>query len=203
MPTTSDDAAVLLAYDGATTGFGWSRPGRSTRSATPSYTLRPCGTIRRRRGTGWTNWSGTARARHGPAGIGGVRELSELSRWEREAEERSALHVTQPDRAPWSTTRRGTRSSGPVAHGRGGRQTTHPGSDRGTDPGTTPPTTPGTWRRSGRGWRRKVTSARRPRHSTCIRTPSVTACAGSASGEADLDDPRTRLALLIALAASE
>src|SRR5699024_9593640 len=36
-------AATLLAFERATTGFGWSRPGRSTVFGSTVYTVLPCG----------------------------------------------------------------------------------------------------------------------------------------------------------------
>ena len=94
-------AVVLLAYDRATTGFGWSRPGRSTLFGNTVYTLRPCGddpTPAR----DWVDELVRALPAHVTvsAGIGGVCELSELPAGKREAEECLALHVTQPHRAP-------------------------------------------------------------------------------------------------------
>lgn len=94
-------AAVLLAYDRATTGFGWSRPGRSTLFGNTVYTVLPCG-----------DDPAPARAwiaelvRDLPdhvtvaAGIGGVCEVTQLPAGRQEADECLALHVTRPGGEP-------------------------------------------------------------------------------------------------------
>ncbi|OQO93928.1 PucR family transcriptional regulator [Saccharomonospora piscinae] len=94
-------AAVLLAYDRATTGFGWSRPGRSTLFGNTVYTLLPGGDDPEA-ARAWV----AELVRDLPdqvtvaAGIGGLCELSEIPAGRHEADECLALHVTRPGGEP-------------------------------------------------------------------------------------------------------
>lgn len=85
------DAALLLAFDRATTGFGWARPGRSALAGNTVYTLLPGeGAAAARR------WVGDLRAAlpdavDVAAGISGPAEATELIAARREADECLAL----------------------------------------------------------------------------------------------------------------
>lgn len=94
-------AAILLAFEHATTGFGWSRPGRSTLFGNTVYTLLPCGddagpAQRWLRGL----VQGLPANVTVTAGIGGVAETSQLPAARHEADESLALHATRPTSAP-------------------------------------------------------------------------------------------------------
>jgi hypothetical protein len=85
-------AALLMAFERATTGFGWSRPGRSTLSATTVYTILPgeSATTARR-------WVDDLRAAlpgdsQVHAGISGMATLLELPTARDEADECLAMH---------------------------------------------------------------------------------------------------------------
>lgn len=98
--TQSDpQAALLLAFDAATTGFGWSRPGRSALAANTVYTLLPADDAAQAR-----QWlDGLAAALPGVqllAGISAVAGVDELTAARREAEECLALHETDPPGGP-------------------------------------------------------------------------------------------------------
>ncbi|WP_197376248.1 PucR family transcriptional regulator [Mycolicibacterium baixiangningiae] len=88
-------AALLLAFERATTGFGWSRPGRSTLSDTTVYTVlpsEPADTARR--------WVGSLRAALPEratvfAGISSTATVLELPTARDEADECLALHEMQ------------------------------------------------------------------------------------------------------------
>ncbi|SFW85581.1 PucR family transcriptional regulator [Amycolatopsis australiensis] len=94
-------AALLLAFDRATTGFGWSRPGRSALAADSLYTVLPGEDVDAARG-----WIGSLRAAVEPrvtlcAGISAPAEPGELPAARREADECLALHETRhADRLP-------------------------------------------------------------------------------------------------------
>ena len=86
------DAALLLAFERATTGFGWSRPGRSALAGNTVYTVLPgdqAATARRR----VTGLRGALPERVTVlAGISGVAEVTELAAARHEADECLALH---------------------------------------------------------------------------------------------------------------
>lgn len=93
---TERDAALLLAFERATTGFGWSRPGRSALAGNTVYTVLPgeqAGTAR--------TWVGDLRAAlpervRVSAGISGPAEVAELVAARQEADECLALHELSP-----------------------------------------------------------------------------------------------------------
>jgi len=85
-------AALLLAFDRATTGFGWSRPGRSALLGSTLYTVLPGDDVEAARG-----WVGGLRATLPPdvtawAGIGAVATAAELPAGRQEADECLSLH---------------------------------------------------------------------------------------------------------------
>ncbi|OBK16903.1 PucR family transcriptional regulator [Mycobacterium asiaticum] len=90
------DAALLLAFERATAGFGWSRPGRSALVGKTVYTLLPgddAGTARR--------WVAGLRAALPDgatviAGISEVADVSDLATARQEADECLALHESAP-----------------------------------------------------------------------------------------------------------
>lgn len=88
-------AALLLAFERATTGFGWSRPGRSTLSATTVYTVlpsEPAETARR-----WVDSLRAALPERAAilAGISSTATVLELPTARDEADECLALHELQ------------------------------------------------------------------------------------------------------------
>lgn len=94
------DAALLLAFDRATTGFGWSRPGRSALIRNTLYTLLPSVEAETARA-----WVAGLRAAlpHGTAisaGISAMAELADLPAARREADECLALHEAAPRDIP-------------------------------------------------------------------------------------------------------
>ncbi|MGE2815867.1 PucR family transcriptional regulator [Mycobacterium heidelbergense] len=94
------DAALLLAFERATMGFGWSRPGRSALAGNTVYTVLPgdeATTARR-----WVSGLGAALPERATvlAGISGVAEVTELAAARDEAEECLALHEISPRAAP-------------------------------------------------------------------------------------------------------
>lgn len=94
-------SGVLLAFDRATAGFGWSRPGRSALSGNTLYTVLPGEDAATARG--WV--SALRRALPGQmrtwAGISAMAAASELSAGRQEAEECLALHETRsPEELP-------------------------------------------------------------------------------------------------------
>lgn len=96
-------AVILLAFERATTGFGWSRPGRSTLFGNTVYTVLPCGDD----ATPARDWIADI-ARSLPsdltvaAGVGGAAEPGELPAGRREADESLALHAADPGAPPVS-----------------------------------------------------------------------------------------------------
>jgi hypothetical protein len=94
-------AAVLLAFEQATTGFGWSRPGRSALSGTTVYTILPGEPVAAAR-----DWLAALRAALPvqvtvSAGISSVAEAADLPAGRQEADECLALHETHTgDTAP-------------------------------------------------------------------------------------------------------
>jgi hypothetical protein len=91
---TADDrhAALLLAFERATTGFGWSRPGRSALAGNAVYTVLP-GADASAAGR-WLTALRTALPAHLTllAGVSGPATAAELASARREAEECLALH---------------------------------------------------------------------------------------------------------------
>ncbi|WNV85190.1 helix-turn-helix domain-containing protein [Umezawaea sp. Da 62-37] len=93
-------AALLLAFERATTGFGWSRPGRSTLAGTTLYTILPgeqAGTARQ-----WVAALRTALPAQVEvtAGIGGTASATELPASRLEADECLALHEARASDTP-------------------------------------------------------------------------------------------------------
>ncbi|MCV7378487.1 PucR family transcriptional regulator [Mycobacterium alsense] len=94
------DAALLLAFERATTGFGWSRPGRSALAGNTVYTLLPGeqpGAARR--------WIADLRAALPErvavlAGISGPADVVDLAAARQEADECLALDESSPSAAP-------------------------------------------------------------------------------------------------------
>ena len=90
------DAALLLAFERATTGFGWSRPGRSALAGNTVYTLLPgeeADTARR-----WVTGLQAALPERMTvlAGISGAAEVADLVAARHEADECLALHEVWP-----------------------------------------------------------------------------------------------------------
>ncbi|HZU47089.1 MAG TPA: helix-turn-helix domain-containing protein [Mycobacterium sp.] len=90
------DAALLLAFERATTGFGWSRPGRSALAGNTVYTLLPgedAAAARR-----WITGLRAALPERTSvlAGISAHAEVDELAAARREADECLALHEVSP-----------------------------------------------------------------------------------------------------------
>lgn len=87
-------AAALLAFERATTGFGWARPGRSALFANTVYTILPAEGVDR--GSDWVR----ALVREMPtevtvfAGIGGAAGPFELAASRQEADESLAVHAS-------------------------------------------------------------------------------------------------------------
>lgn len=94
-------AAILLVFERATTGFGWSRPGRSTLFGNTVYTLLPCGDDPAP-ARDWLRELSRGLPGHVTlsAGFGGSATLSEIPASRHEAEESLALHATDPDAPP-------------------------------------------------------------------------------------------------------
>lgn len=94
-------AALLLAFEQATIGFGWSRPGRSTLSGSTLYTVLPGEQVAPAQ-----EWVQALRAALPAqvavtAGIGGVASAADLPASRQEADECLALHEARtPDTAP-------------------------------------------------------------------------------------------------------
>lgn len=94
-------AGVLLAFERATTGFGWSRQGRSTLFGDTVYTILPC---KDHDPAPACTWVDTITAElpaqvSVSAGIGGPALGAELPASRNEADESLALHTTQPETA--------------------------------------------------------------------------------------------------------
>jgi hypothetical protein len=90
------DAALLLAFERATTGFGWSRPGRSALAGNTIYTLLPGdeADVARR----WVTGLQAALSERVTvlAGISGAAEVADLVAARHEADECLALHEIWP-----------------------------------------------------------------------------------------------------------
>lgn len=96
-------AVILLAFERATTGFGWSRPGRSTLFGNTVYTVLPCDDdVTPARAWLAEIVRGLPDDVTVTAGIGGAAELGELPAGRREADESLALHATNPAAPPAS-----------------------------------------------------------------------------------------------------
>lgn len=94
------DAALLLAFERATTGFGWSRPGRSALSGNTLYTLLPAEQTAAAR-----RWVAALHAALPDqltlsAGISKAATVEDLPTARLEADECLALHETRPDAPP-------------------------------------------------------------------------------------------------------
>ena len=94
------DAPLLLAFERATTGFGWSRPGRSALAGNTVYTVLPgeqAATARR-----WVTGLRAALPEGVTvlAGISGVAEVADLAAARDEADECLALHETTSGPTP-------------------------------------------------------------------------------------------------------
>lgn len=89
---TQPHAGLLLAFEAVTTGFGWSRPGRSALAANTVYTLLPAQDAAAARQ--WVRGLACALPPHASvlAGISAVATATELAAARREAEECLALH---------------------------------------------------------------------------------------------------------------
>ncbi|KOX28790.1 PucR family transcriptional regulator [Saccharothrix sp. NRRL B-16348] len=94
-------AALLLAFERATTGFGWSRPGRSTLAGNTLYTVLPGEQV-----TAAREWVALLRAALPTgvavtAGIGATASAADLPASRQEADECLALHEARtPDAVP-------------------------------------------------------------------------------------------------------
>jgi hypothetical protein len=95
-------AGVLLTFEHVTTGFGWSRPGRSALFANTVYTLLPAGDDTVETARDWlASVRGGLPAHVGlVAGIGGPAEAPLLPASRREADECLALHAARPELPP-------------------------------------------------------------------------------------------------------
>lgn len=98
---TQPHAGLLLAFEAVTTGFGWSRPGRSALAANTVYTLLPAedAAVARQ----WVRGLAGALPPHASvrAGISAVATVTELAAARREAEECLALHEARsPEGVP-------------------------------------------------------------------------------------------------------
>jgi PucR C-terminal helix-turn-helix domain len=95
------DAALLVAFERATTGFGWSRPGRSALAGNTVYTLLPDERVETARG--WVNGLRAALPDGVTmvAGISGAALVGDLPTARHEADECLALpHGSLPGAAP-------------------------------------------------------------------------------------------------------
>ncbi|MBR8744136.1 CdaR family transcriptional regulator [Nocardiopsis sp. MG754419] len=91
-------SATLMTFERATTGFGWSRPGRSAVFGSTVYTVLPCGADPAP-ARAWLH--ATTRGLPGHvtvnAGIGGPADLARLPASRREADESLVLHASRPE----------------------------------------------------------------------------------------------------------
>ena len=94
-------AGVLLAFERATTGFGWSRQGRSALFGNTVYTMWPCGDDDLTRARNWIDTVVAELPGHVTvsAGIGGPAAAAVLPASRQEADESLALHATRPGTA--------------------------------------------------------------------------------------------------------
>lgn len=93
-------AAALLAFERATTGFGWARPGRSALFGNTLYTLLPCGDDPAP-ARAWidTLIEGLPHEVTVHAGVGGPGDVASLPTSRHEADESLALHAMRTDQA--------------------------------------------------------------------------------------------------------
>lgn len=93
-------SALLLAFERITTGFGWSRPGRSALAETIVYTVLPADTAATARA--WVDTLIATLPDHFTvlAGISGTATAGELDIARREADECLALHEVSPAGCP-------------------------------------------------------------------------------------------------------
>ena len=172
------DAALLVAFERATTGFGWSRPGRSALAGNTVYTLLPsehAETARR-----WVNGLRAALPDGVTvvAGISGAALVADLPTARHEADECLALHEVWPEGA----RRRPTTSPGTTSCCSGcarppGQVALQTGDRWPSCAATTTPTPPNTWRRCRPGWRPRVTPPGPASGWESTRTPCATGCA--------------------------
>ncbi|TCP47816.1 DNA-binding PucR family transcriptional regulator [Tamaricihabitans halophyticus] len=96
-------AAILLAYERATTGFGWSRPGRSTLFGNTVYTVLPT-SGNPEPAQEWLREIIASLPDHVvvAAGVGGPATLTQLPNSRQEADECLALHATDHRQPPRS-----------------------------------------------------------------------------------------------------
>lgn len=89
---TQPHAGLLLAFEAVTTGFGWSRPGRSALAANTVYTVLPAQDAEQARQ--WVRGLRSALPQQASvlAGISAIAAATELAAARREAEECLALH---------------------------------------------------------------------------------------------------------------
>lgn len=94
------DAPLLMAFERATTGFGWSRPGRSALAGNTIYTVLPG--EQASAGRRWVTGVGAALTEGVTvlAGISGPAEVADLAAARQEADECLALHEASPASAP-------------------------------------------------------------------------------------------------------
>lgn len=92
-------AAVLLVFEHVTTGFGWSRPGRSALFANTVYTVLPVGDDAPDRALTWVESVRAALPEQVAlvAGVGAPADPSSLPASRREADESLALHSAHPE----------------------------------------------------------------------------------------------------------
>ena len=198
------DAPLPSAFERATTGFGWSRPGRSALAGNTVYTVLPgeqAATARR-----WVTGLRAALPEGVTvlAGISGVAEVADLAAARHEADECLALHETTSGPTPPAYDELWTKSccSGCAPlRGQVGPQTV----DRWPScVATTAPTRPTTWRHCGPGGKAQgdpVEAGRRLGvHENTVRNrlrkmAEIT--------ELPLDDARKRLAMMIDLAVTD
>ncbi|GAB3907214.1 hypothetical protein GCM10027612_79920 [Microbispora bryophytorum subsp. camponoti] len=108
-------AMLLLAFERATTGFGWSRPGRSTLLGDTLYTILPdAGAAAAREWVAALGAGLPPRVRVA-AGIGAAAQTAELPASRREAEECLALHETS-NAVPAHETSHAVPAGGPPAY---------------------------------------------------------------------------------------
>ncbi|MEU7912777.1 PucR family transcriptional regulator [Microbispora bryophytorum] len=108
-------AMLLLAFERATTGFGWSRPGRSTLLGDTLYTILPdAGAAAAREWVAALGAGLPPRVRVA-AGIGAAAQTAELPASRREAEECLALHETS-NAVPAHGTSHAVPAGGPPAY---------------------------------------------------------------------------------------
>ena len=173
------DAALLVAFERATTGFGWSRPGRSALAGNTVYTLLPgeeADTARR--------WVTGLRAALPDgmtvvAGISGRRRGGRprhgTPRGRRVSGAARGYGLPAPRRRP--TTSRGTTSCCSGCARPRAQADPRTGDRWPSCVATTAPMTPNTWRRCRPGWRPRATPPRPASGWESTRTPCVTGCA--------------------------